>query len=113
MPRVGAAQQRAVNNGRIPRRRVKATKDVVRRAIELRASGMTFADVGCAIGTGESAPRYWWNLHAEIGDAMFDVLKFEEPIQQQVKVPALRYRWREYDADTWERLRVWLGEVTE
>ena len=111
MPRVGAAQHRAVNNGRIPRRRVKATKEVVRRALELRASGMTFADVGRAIGTGASAPQYWWNLHAEIGDAMFDTLEFEDPTQR-VKVPALRYRWHEYDADTWERLRVWLGEVT-
>jgi len=111
MQRRGAVQRQVTDRSRAPKKCIKSSRDVVRQAITMRQSGMTFADIGDALHISDSSPRYWYNLHRKIGDAMFDTLEFEDPTQR-VKVPALRYRWHEYDADTRERLRVWLGEVT-
>ena len=93
---------------KLPRRRIKADKPTGRCAIELRAGGMTFDEIGRVIRTGASAPRYWWNLHQQIGDAMFDTLEFGEV----VRIPAMpRMGYHRYDEDTRARLNIWLEEV--
>jgi len=112
MQRRGAVQRQVTDRSRAPKKRIKSSRDVVRKAITMRQSGMTFVDIGDALHISDSSPRYWYNLHRKIGDAMFDTLQFEDPTQQ-VKVPtAPKSGWHKYDADTWERLRIWLGEVT-
>ena len=93
----------------LPKRYIKAKQETVRKAIELRLLGRGFDSIAEELETSSWSIKTWCSLFDRLGDSMFTVLRFEPSFKIP---PQLKFKWREYDTVTRERIAYWLRLIT-